>query len=264
MSPFSARDRLRQTRRLALCAAWTVLCYAVWLPGALILWSSPRGSRFWNGLATRWWTRGLLRALSFRVEVRGTPPKKPFFLVCNHLSYVDVLVLGARLGATFVSKLELGGWPVLGHLARVTGTIFINREIKRDAIRVLGEIDAAIESGAGVVVFPEGTSSRGERVAPLKPALLQWAAEREFPVHSATITYSTDDPARPADQAICWWGDMTFMPHLFQLLAACRPRAILDFDPEPVVEVTRSHLATKLHAKLQDRLIPVTGMAGEQ
>lgn len=257
MSPFTARDRLRQTIRMVSCAVWTVASYVLWLPGALVTWISPHRSQRWNSLATRWWTGGLLRALSFRVDVRGVPPTKPFFLVSNHLSYVDILVLGSRLGCTFVSKQELGGWPLLGHLARVTGTIFINREIKRDAVRVLEEIDKAIANGAGIVVFPEGTSSRGDSVYPLKPALLQWAAERAFPVHVATLTYATDDPVRPADLAICWWGDMTFMPHLFQLLAVRRPRAILDFDPEPVIEATRTHLATKLLEKLQARLIPV-------
>lgn len=250
-------DRTRQTARLVAMGSWTILCYLVWLPVALLSLASSRATQRWNGLMIRIWSRGLLRAMGFEIEVRGVPPRKPFFLVCNHLSYVDILVLGSRLGSTFISKHELASWPVLGHLARVTGTIFVNRGVKRDALRVHREIDRAVSSGAGVVLFPEGTSSRGDRVYPLRTALLEWAAQRRFPVHTATISYSTGDPARPADQRVCWWGEMTFGPHLLDLLSLRRVRTLVSFNPVPVVEHDRSRMAARLFAMLESGFVPV-------
>ncbi len=254
---FTLSDRARQVWRLSLVVLWTLVSYTLWLPGALVTLGSARRHQAWNNWIQRTWTRGLLRALGFAVEVRGVAPAKPFFMVANHLSYVDVLVFGSQLGATFISKAELGSWPVLGHLARITGTLFINRDSKRDAIRVLEEIDRAITRGAGVVLFPEGTSSRGDRVHPLRPALLHWAATRSFPVHTATVSYLSGDPRRPADLAICWWGDMEFAPHLTQLLAARRPRAVLSFHPTPVTGNDRRPLALALREQLMRNFIPI-------
>jgi 1-acyl-sn-glycerol-3-phosphate acyltransferase len=262
MRPPGMRDRFRQTRRLALMGLWTILCYMAWLPGALLFLPSGRLAQAWNDRMLRLWTLGLVTILEIRVEVEGLAPAKPFFLVANHLSYIDILVLGSRLGNTFVSKHELGAWPVLGHLARVTGTIFVNRTRKRDALRVLGEIDRAIARGAGVVLFPEGTSSSGDRIHPLKTALLEWAARRNYPVHVATLRYATDDPLRPASDAVCWWGDATFAPHLLQLLTVRRIRAHITFAPDPVVEPDRGRLAARLYATLETHFTPVA--AGER
>lgn len=254
---FTMADRARQVWRLGRATLWTAISYGLWLPGALLTRPSARRHQSWNNWIQRTWTRGLLRSLDFRLEVRGTVPSKPFFMVANHLSYVDVLVFGSQLGATFISKSELGRWPVVGHLARVTGTLFINRESKRDAVRVLDEIDRAVARGAGVVLFPEGTSSRGDQVHPLRPALLHWAATRRFPVHTATVSYRSDDSRRPADMAICWWGEMGFGPHLLQLLASRQPGAILSFQSDPVVGDDRRTLAVGLRAQLNAHFIPV-------
>jgi 1-acyl-sn-glycerol-3-phosphate acyltransferase len=248
--------RAREAARLAGLSGWTILCYVIWLPIALFALPAARVRQAWTGIMQRLWSGGLLRVMGFDVEVHGPVPRKPFFLVSNHLGYMDILVLGSCFGGTFISKHELADWPVLGHLARITGTIFVNRGVKRDALRVLDEIDRAIARGAGVVLFPEGTSSRGDRVYPFRTALLEWAAQREFPVHAATIAYDTGDRSRPAEQAICWWGDMTFVPHFRRMLSLRRVHAVVSFRAAPVVERDRSRLAERLHATLADGFVP--------
>lgn len=257
MSDLDGAGRLRQTLRLILMGAWTAICYLAWLPIAVVALLSGDWSRRWNELAVRVWTGGLVAALGMEVDVIGTPPAKPFFLVSNHLSYLDILVLGARLGPTFISKHELASWPVLGHLARVTGVIFVNRDRKRDAVRVLDDIDRAVERGAGVVLFPEGTSTKGDRIYPLKTALLEWAARRRYPVHTVSLRYATDDPAVSAADQVCWWGDAQFAPHFLNLLAIPQVRATLSFAPEPVVDGDRTALAARLRLSLEGTFTPL-------
>jgi 1-acyl-sn-glycerol-3-phosphate acyltransferase len=236
---------------------WTAACYLAWLPVAVLALVSGPFSRRWNELAVQVWTRGLVAALGLRIDVVGTPPPKPFFMVSNHLSYLDIMVLGSRLGPTFISKHELASWPVLGHLARVTGVIFVNRDRKRDAVRVLDDIDAAISRGAGVVLFPEGTSHKGDQIYPLKTALLEWAARRHYPVHAVSLRYGTADPGYSATDDICWWGDAPFAPHFLNVLAIPRVTATVSFSPEPVVDGDRTELGRLLRARLEATFAPV-------
>lgn len=257
MSQPDAGGRLRQTLRLMVMGAWTALCYATWLPVAIVALVNGNWSRRWNELAVRVWSAGLVTALGMDVEVIGTPPPKPFFMVANHLSYLDILVLGARLGPTFISKHELASWPVLGHLARVTGVIFVNRDRKRDAMRVLEEIDTAVGRGAGVVLFPEGTSTRGDQIYPLKTALLEWAARRTYPVHAVSLRYATSAPGYSTADDVCWWGDAQFAPHFLNLLAIPRVRATLSFSPEPVIEDDRTRLGLRLRSALSATFQPI-------
>ena len=257
MRELDATGRARQTARLIVMGAWTALCYIVWLPIAVLALLSGPLSRRWNELAVRIWTGGLVRAIGMKVDVVGTPPPKPFFMVANHLSYLDILVLGSRLGPTFISKHELASWPVLGHLARVTGVIFVNRDRKRDAMRVLEEIDTAVERGAGVVLFPEGTSTRGDQIYPLKTALLEWAAKRNFPVHAVSIRYEANDPSVSVSDEICWWGDALFAPHFLNLLSIQKVTATVTFAGDPVIDDNRAALGTRLRAALQTSFKPV-------
>jgi len=257
VSELDAAGRLRQTLRLIVMGAWTALCYLVWLPIGIAALIDSGWSRRWNELAVRVWTGGLVTVLGMHVDVVGTPPAKPFFMVANHLSYLDILVLGARLGPTFISKHELASWPVLGHLARVTGVIFVNRDRRRDAVRVLDEIDSAVQRGAGVVLFPEGTSTRGDQIYPLKTALLEWAAQRQYPVHAVSLRYGTSSPAISTADDVCWWGDAAFGPHFLNLLAIPRVTATVSFAPEPVIESDRTRLGTRLRSALQATFQPV-------
>ena len=99
--------------------------------------------------------------------VEGRPPEPPFFLVTNHLSYVDIPVIGSQVGAIFIAKSEISSWPAVGFMCRSINTIFIDRTLRRDLSRVMREIDREMEHGMGVVLFGEGTSSKGATVLPL-------------------------------------------------------------------------------------------------
>jgi 1-acyl-sn-glycerol-3-phosphate acyltransferase len=191
------------------------------------------------------------------VAVEGAVPRPPFFLVSNHLSYLDIVVFAAHAPARFVAKREVRGWPGIGFLAGTMGTIFVDRTVRRDALRVTDQLAAAIEAGEGVVLFAEATSSAGHSVLPFRSALLDWAARAGCPVHYAAVGYRTPPGAPPAQESVCWWGDMEFGSHLLALAGLPAIAATLRFGGEPINHHDRKRLASELHEAVRARFIPV-------
>lgn len=184
---------------------------------ALVASTHARHRRDLAGRA-RWLQRACrlgLRALGVRLRVKGRPPGSAI-VAANHLGYLDVLVLGALAPTVFVAKREVAGWPVFGGLARLAGTRFIDRNKRADVRRVADELAAPLAAGVNVVLFLEGTSTDGATVRPFKSSLLEPAAQGRLPVVPAAITFGV--PAGySAARDVCWWGDMTLAPHLFNL-----------------------------------------------
>jgi 1-acyl-sn-glycerol-3-phosphate acyltransferase len=249
--------RLRAWRRLLGIGAWTLGWALSWAAGTLLTLPIPRARLGWRRLSTRHWSLGMARLVGMRRRVVGRPPLPPFLLVTNHLSYLDILLLYSCVDGVFIAKRDMRSWPVLGALAQLMGTIWVKREVRRDAVRVLGLIDAAIARSDGVMLFPEGTTSPGSAVMPMKPALLDWAAREQYPVHYAAITYRSRPDEPPAEQALCWWGAMPFGSHLLGVLRMKVFDAIVDFAPQPITSPTRGELAARLRTGIAARFVPV-------
>jgi 1-acyl-sn-glycerol-3-phosphate acyltransferase len=133
----------------------------------------------------------------------------------NHLGYLDILMLATQVDAPFVAKAEVAHWPVIGLLCRSVGTIFIDRARKRDLPRVIDEMVAALQRGRRVIFFPEGTSTSGATVLPFRSPLFEATIRTGVPVRYASLAYCTPKGAPPAHQVVCWWGDMTFIDHVY-------------------------------------------------
>ena len=172
------------------------------------------------------WSGEALKALRVDLIMEGAIPSNGL-LVANHLSYLDVLVLGAIAPASFVSKSEVAGWPVVGSLTQMAGTIFLRRESRKSANAANNTIAERLQRGDLVVFFPEGTSSDGSTVLPFHAALFEPAITAGVPVQSAHIAYDTND-ADPATD-VCYWGSMTFATHLWRLFGIKRTRAYVRF-----------------------------------
>ena len=253
-------EALRTTRaaaRLFALCLLTAALYAVWFMGTALLCVSKRARACWRGLLFRLWGHAAAAVLGMRLDARGVAPRPPFLLVVNHLGYADVVALAASCECVFVAKKEVAAWPIVGRLCRSMRTIFIDRRSRRDIPRALSLIESALDEGAGVVLFAEGTSTRGAGVLPFKSPLLEAAARRGLPVHYASLGYRTPPGEAPADSSVCWWGDMTFPTHFFGLLKLKSFRADLVFGEEAIVEGDRKALAGRLWAAVSARFVPV-------
>jgi len=249
------RARSRAALRGLVLAVGTGLTYVVYAPVHLLLIPAPVLRRRFRTSTFRIWSRFVVKTLGLSVEVLGLPPRPPFLLVSNHLGYLDIPLLATELPGRFVAKSEVRGWPVIGLLASSVSTIFVDRTRRRDVVRVSGSIRQAVAEGDGVVLFPEGTSTAGHDVAPFRSALLAEAAEAGIPVHYAGLRYRTPPGEPPAEEAVCWWGDMTFTPHFLRLLTLSSIEATVVFGDEPILSRSRKTLAVRLNDAVR-RLLP--------
>ena len=188
--------------------------------------------------------RAGLRRLNISVHARGAFPRHGL-LISNHLSYLDILVYSSLSPCVFVSKKEVRSWPIFGQMACMAGTVFIDRSRSADARRVNSEMLEALSKGAVVVLFPEGTSSDGSTVLPFRPALFEAAVEAGEPVTPAHLRYDVADGSPGND--VCYWGTMTFFPHLLRLLSKKGIRAAIHFAPEATMFEDRKLAAKQMH-----------------
>ncbi len=230
----------------------TLLLLVGWLPACAM------GRRVaWRSWIMRSWAGAAARAMGIHVRCTGRPPQGAYLMVSNHLGYADIPVIASQTGCRFVSKAEIRSWPVVGPLARLAGTVFVDRRSRRDVVRVGGEIGAAVTAGSGVVFFPEGTSTRGERVESFRSSLLQPAAEAGLEVYAMSVRYQTPSGETPAELSVAWWGDMTLAPHLLDLLRMPRIDAQLVFGQEVFQSADRKQLALDLHAAVEASFEPM-------
>lgn len=244
---------IRATLRIIIFIALTITIFSVWFVGSFIV----PNSQFWRQVIFRLWARSFLLISGMQVEVIGTPPRPPFLLVSNHLSYIDIAAFRSVLDTVFVAKSDIKDWFFAGWIIRNMGTIFINRNNRRDIPRVATEIIKKMEDGEGVLVFPEGTSTKGEEVLPFNSSLLEFAAKNDLPVSYASISYRTPADEPNASEAICWWDDTVFLEHLWHLLSLKEFTAVINFGEESVNNSNRKELAHELREKVKDKFVPV-------
>jgi len=172
--------------------------------------------------------RKVLPHLGFQVFSKGAPPASGL-LISNHLSYMDILAFSSIVPCCFLSKVEVRNWPVFGLMAQTSGTIFLDRKSAPALMHANEELSALLTQGVLVVVFPEGTTSDGSSVLPFHASLFQAAVKSDVPLTPAYITYSISDGSLAED--VCFWRDMTLLPHLWNLLSKPTLQAYVSFAP---------------------------------
>ncbi|PYT00704.1 MAG: hypothetical protein DMF63_06605 [Acidobacteria bacterium] len=245
--------KIRATIKFILFVVATLGLYGIWFALQLFI----PNKIYWRQLAFRSWTRSFVWISGMEIELIGEPPKAPFFLVTNHVSYVDVAALRAVVEGVFVAKAEVREWPVAGRIVRDMGVVFIDRKNRRDIPRAGEEIIQRLNDGEGVIVFPEGTSTKGEDILPFNSSFLEFAARTDLPVSYASISYRTPPDGPPASTTVAWWEDISFMAHLFRLFTIQRYTAVIDFGEEPIVNTDRKQLAAELRNRVKEKFIPI-------
>jgi len=191
--------------------------------------------------------RRALRVFNVDLRVAGAIPSSGL-LVCNHLSYLDILVLGATAPCVFISKCEVRRWPVFGWFALLAGTFFVRRDKRSDVVRITHEMGRALDTGMLVVLFSEGTTSGGHDVLPFKSSLLEPAIGKPHSLSAGFIEYSLSEGS-VADE-VCYWRDMTLAPHLLNLLGKRGIQARLSFTELRQASPDRKQLARQLHLEV--------------
>jgi 1-acyl-sn-glycerol-3-phosphate acyltransferase len=167
------------------------------------------------------WAGELLAKLAIKLVVNGKPPEAgPVLLVSNHISWLDILVIHATGHCRFVSKADIKHWPVLGTLTTAAGTLYIERESRRDAMRVVHHMSDALRNGDIVAVFPEGTTGSGVTLLPFHANLLQAAIAVDAPVQPLALSF-IDAVTGQTSQAASFVGDETLLGSLWNTLKSC-------------------------------------------
>ncbi|WP_423837550.1 lysophospholipid acyltransferase family protein [Variovorax terrae] len=175
------------------------------------------------------WSRQLLACLDITLEVRGSPcAQGPVLLVANHISWLDIAVMHAARYCRFVSKADVKQWPLIGTLATGVGTLYIERESRRDAMRVVHHMAERLRAGDVVAVFPEGTTSDGIALLPFHANLIQAAISAEAPAQPVALQF-LDSATGQRSAAPCYIGDDTLLGSIWRTLTAPGITAVVTF-----------------------------------
>lgn len=222
--------RLRAWARLARVLLHIVLGYCT------IAWKFPRLSEEQKQMRIQAWSLELIGCLAIKLVVNGQPPAAgPVLLVANHISWLDIAVMHAARHCRFVSKADVKRWPVVGSLASGAGTLFIERESRRDAKRMVSDMAECLQQGEILAIFPEGTTGDGAQVLPFHANLLQAAIAAQAPVQPVALHFA-DEATGSLSFAPCYIGDDTLLQSLWRTLKTSGLVAVVTFGVPQVHE----------------------------
>lgn len=244
--------------------------FAVLLPPTIIFKKLKLpGYKAWPPLVHR----SICNALNVKVKTFGNPLEgPPTLFVCNHVSWIDIIVLGHVIKACFIAKKEMIDWPVLGYLSSLQRTIFIDRERRSEIAEQRKEMQDRMHNGDNLILFPEGTTSDGGRVLPFKSSLFgvtetamhlqpdEQGRIQELMVQPVTIVYKRINnmpTIRSSRPSVAWYGDIEMGTHVRGVLNLLKIEVEVHFH-EPVSRnlfKTRKELAAYCERTIENRLI---------
>ena len=199
------------------------------------------------GLPNRWkilsrlnrnYTLLLRLILNIKVTIAGDEgqlERGGYVIIANHVSYVDGIVLGSIFPIVFVSKREVKKWPIVGQWNVLCGTIFINRQRKKEVGALVREMTRKLRQEANILLFPEGTSTNGEKMLPFQTAPLAAPLRSRLIIVPVTLAYTTIDeqPVTAVNRDfVYWYGDMDFVTHFWDLLGRRGVEVLVTLQPK--------------------------------
>lgn len=175
------------------------------------------------------WSLQLLALWGIHIRVLGQPVVTgPALIVANHISWLDIVVMHAARHCRFVSKSDIREWPLIGALASGSGTLFIERSNRKDALRMVRDMAEALRNDEVVAVFPEGTTSDGRELLPFHANLIQSAIAADAPVQPMSLKF-VDARTGELTLAPCYIGDDTLVASVWRTLTAPPITAVVHF-----------------------------------
>ncbi len=225
---------------------------------------NPMGARRLIGGILGAYARFALWFMGIKVKrhVKEPKGKDNYLMVSNHLSYTDILVICAYYPSCFVTSVEMRDTPFLGHICKLAGCVFVERRNKKNLGLEVREITDALKSGLDVVIFPEATSTNGEDVIRFRRPLFRAACDAKINVKPLTINYRFLDgePVTLKNRdKVFWYGDMTFLDHLWGIFNIQRIEVELTVGESLKVGQEQDHgiLAELSHQHVRSSYRPV-------
>jgi 1-acyl-sn-glycerol-3-phosphate acyltransferase len=222
---------IRASIRLGLVVLWSLGAAATMVAATILTFGARRACARIGQFLLRLYGRGICLILGIRVEASGGPPaERACFVTPNHWGYVDVFVLASLYRGLFVSRDDVARWPFVGFFVRAGGTIFIRRELRRDAARVVREIVDRLRDGSRVTAFLEGGAGPGVVVRRFRSPLLAAATSAGVPCVPVAIRYRLpSDPGLDPSSVVAWTDDVGIGAHLWRLMHVRRIDARVAF-----------------------------------
>jgi 1-acyl-sn-glycerol-3-phosphate acyltransferase len=221
---------------------------------AVVLFAFPRLDGAARHERIRWWSIKMLRVLGIALASEGVAARGPCLFAVNHVSWLDIMAIhGVVPEARFVSKADVKAWPLVARLVDAAGTLYLERERKRDALRVVHDVAAALGAGQVVAIFPEGTTSSGHGLLPFHANLLQAAVATATPVQPIALRFS--DATDEVSEAVEFVGATSLLASLWG--SACGDGVtvrLVFLPPRPSAGVDRRQLAEQLRGDIATAL----------
>ncbi len=232
--------------RLFLIGGWTLYSHLIHLRARFST-RDPAERRRFAAEYTHRWLVGIARIGGISVTSAGMPPHQAVLLTPNHISYLDIMAVGAVTATMFVSKADVVHWPIIGHLFNTSEHIGIARADRRSVAAVNEKIGERFDAGVPVCVFLEGTTSAGDRVMPFHASLVQPAINRAVPLLPVGLRWGVTAPNASLTEDIAYWrDDHTLVPHLWRVLGLRGVSVVVVFgEPIPPGETDRKVLAAQ-------------------
>jgi 1-acyl-sn-glycerol-3-phosphate acyltransferase len=204
------------------------------------------------------WMATLCRILGLRIMATGEPATDPALFVANHISWHDIVVLQSLVPTGFVAKYEIRGWPLIGWMAHRGATLFIRRGKRESLLQLREAVASRLQARQNLLIFPEGTTTAGNRVAPFRTRLLEPAIEMALPVQPVAIHYSCKDKLC---KDLAFIGNESFVSHAWRLLGEkhidvfvyfCRTIDSRDLERRKLGQLARTEIVEALGERLDE------------
>ena len=240
----------QETRKFVRAVRWARLMFHIGIGLLVAGVIFPRVGAQRQARITQWWSQKTLRILNVVLSIHGARPAegvRNLVIASNHISWLDIYVINAAQPARFVAKAEIRDWPIVGWLCEKAGTIFIHRSKRSDTARINEEMRDVLASGWSIGLFPEGTTTSGDRLLKFHSSLFEPAVVNRAVVSPIALRYRSSS-GEPTD-VIAYIGELSFAESLTKIIAQKSMIAEVTFAPAiEAAALTRRDLALRAEA----------------